>query len=49
MGPLLREHVEYVCGVDLSPGMLDKARQRGCYDELIPGDIVEHLQIAQQG
>ena len=33
MGPLLRPHVSsYLEGVDLSVGMVDKARERGCYD-----------------
>lgn len=33
MGPLLRPHVSSCLeGVDLSVGMVDKARERGCYD-----------------
>jgi predicted TPR repeat methyltransferase len=30
-------------GVDLSPRMIEKARQRGIYDELIVGDLLEYL------
>ena len=28
-------------GVDLSPEMIDKARERGCYDSLLAGDVLE--------
>lgn len=49
MGPLLRPHCGQLCGVDLSVGMLDKARQRGCYDDLAAGELVQYLQVAQQG
>eukprot|EP00878_Enallax_costatus_P006555 GHUV01006873.1.p1 GENE.GHUV01006873.1~~GHUV01006873.1.p1 ORF type:complete len:349 (+),score=115.70 GHUV01006873.1:588-1634(+) len=49
MGPLLREHVGHLSGVDLSSGMVDKARQRGCYDDLDVGELAQHLQAAQQG
>lgn len=48
MGPLLRQHVEHLAGVDLSQGMIDKARERGCYDELAVGELAAHLQAAQQ-
>jgi predicted TPR repeat methyltransferase len=34
-GPLLRPYACRMVGVDLSPAMLDKARARGCYDELV--------------
>ena len=33
-GPLLRAHARRLTGVDLSPKMLDQARERGGYDEL---------------
>lgn len=36
-------------GVDLSPRMIDKARQRGLYDELIVGDLLDHLADAAPG
>jgi predicted TPR repeat methyltransferase len=32
MGPLLRSHVSVLEGVDLSTAMVEKARERGCYD-----------------
>lgn len=44
MGPLLQPHVGCLAGVDLSAGMVDKARQRGCYQELAVGELVEHLE-----
>jgi SAM-dependent methyltransferase len=49
MGPLLRPHCGQLCGVDLSAGMVGKARQRGCYDELAVGELVQYLQEAQKG
>jgi predicted TPR repeat methyltransferase len=38
-----------LCGVDLSAGMVGKARQRGCYDELAVAELVQYLQGRQQG
>eukprot|EP00586_Coscinodiscus_wailesii_P005565 CAMPEP_0172489262 /NCGR_PEP_ID=MMETSP1066-20121228/19158_1 /TAXON_ID=671091 /ORGANISM="Coscinodiscus wailesii, Strain CCMP2513" /LENGTH=533 /DNA_ID=CAMNT_0013256985 /DNA_START=394 /DNA_END=1995 /DNA_ORIENTATION=+ len=38
-GVLFRSCCEYLTGVDLSPEMLDGARDRGCYDELVNGNI----------
>jgi predicted TPR repeat methyltransferase len=49
MGPLLRPHVrQHLSGIDLSSGMLDKARERGCYDELAVAELVEHLTAAAE-
>ena len=42
-GAPLRGRVERLEGVDLSPAMLTKARQRGLYDALEAADIVDHL------
>lgn len=42
-GPLLRPMAATLGGVDLSPGMLEKARARGVYDELIQADLVQAL------
>lgn len=47
MGPLLRGRVSHLAGVDLSAGMVERARARGCYDELAVAELVAHLQ--QQG
>lgn len=44
MGPRLRPHVGSLRGVDLSPKMVDKARSKGCYDELCVGELVGFLQ-----
>jgi predicted TPR repeat methyltransferase len=38
MGEALRGRVDHLTGVDLSPGMIAKARERGLYDELIVSD-----------
>ena len=42
-GMALRERVDRLEGVDLSPAMLAQARRRGLYDALDAADIVEHL------
>jgi predicted TPR repeat methyltransferase len=42
-GPLLRESARQLVGVDLSPGMLDKARARNVYDELHVGELVAFM------
>lgn len=38
-GPLLRSMARRLVGVDLSPGMIDKARPRNVYDELVVGEL----------
>jgi predicted TPR repeat methyltransferase len=38
MGPALRARVDRLTGVDLSAGMIAKAREHGLYDALIVGD-----------
>jgi predicted TPR repeat methyltransferase len=42
-GPLLRPHARRLLGVDLSPGMLGKARERGVYDALVEAEITRFL------
>jgi predicted TPR repeat methyltransferase len=44
LGPLLRPFASRLIGVDRSSGMLEKARARGVYDELIEGDLIAVLQ-----
>lgn len=39
-GPLLRSYARRLVGVDLSTEMLDVARVKDCFDELIKGDLV---------
>jgi len=40
MGEALRDRVDRLTGVDLAPGMIARARQRGAYDELEVGEAV---------
>jgi predicted TPR repeat methyltransferase len=42
-GPLLRPLARTLVGVDLSPRMLEKARQRGDYDELVCEEAAAYL------
>jgi predicted TPR repeat methyltransferase len=42
----VRAHAAHITGVDLSGGMLAKARSRGIYDELRESDIVAYLAAA---
>jgi predicted TPR repeat methyltransferase len=42
-GPLFRDISQQLIGVDLSPRMLEKARTRNVYDELIHGDVMQPL------
>lgn len=45
-GPPFRKSAQTLIGVDLSAGMLEKARQRKVYDELIQGDLLVPLNRA---
>jgi predicted TPR repeat methyltransferase len=42
-GPLLRSSAQRLVGVDLSAGMLAKARERNVYDELHEGELVAFM------
>ena len=42
-GPALRPYARHLVGVDLSAKMLDKARQRAVYDELVTGELVAFM------
>jgi predicted TPR repeat methyltransferase len=42
-GPLIRHAAKRLIGVDLSVGMLDKAREKAVYDELKLGDVAAVL------
>ena len=48
-GPLLRPMARTLTGVDLSPAMIDKAREHGVYDRLEVGDLVETLRRFPRG
>jgi predicted TPR repeat methyltransferase len=47
-GPPLRAVARTLMGVDLSRGMIQKARERGSYDELFVGELVEFLKQGQR-
>jgi predicted TPR repeat methyltransferase len=49
MGEALRDRVDHLTGVDLAPGMIAKARQRGAYDGLKVGDAVAMLTSGPHG
>ncbi len=42
--PILRPFAEHLTGVDLSPAMMEKARERGGYDELVVAELTEYLE-----
>jgi predicted TPR repeat methyltransferase len=42
-GPLLRSRARRLVGIDLSPGMLAKARERQVYDELHEAELVAFM------
>ena len=43
VGELVRPHVRYLIGVDMSEPMLAQARQKNVYDKLHCGDLIEYL------
>ena len=43
LAPLVRDMARTLVGVDISPGMLERARERGLYDELHAEELVEFL------
>lgn len=47
-GPLLRPHACYVTGVDLSPGMLERAKATGAYDQLERAELVDYMRGARE-
>jgi len=46
-GPLFRKHARLLKGVDLSPGMLARAKERNIYDKLVEGDLTVGLGTAR--
>jgi predicted TPR repeat methyltransferase len=42
-GAAFRPSVDWLAGVDLSPGMMAQARVKGLYDRLAEGDVLEFL------
>jgi predicted TPR repeat methyltransferase len=49
MGQAVRGRIDHLTGVDLSSGMIAKARERGVYDELIVGDAAALLAYEPPG
>lgn len=45
-GAAFRDVTDWLEGVDLSPGMVEQARQKKLYDALAAGDMVAHLAAA---
>lgn len=43
-GPLFKPYAHRLVGVDLSPNMLEVARQKNLYDDLIASDAIAYLQ-----
>jgi predicted TPR repeat methyltransferase len=43
-GPQLRAYARLLVGVDLSPAMLEQARQRALYDELFTAELTAYLE-----
>jgi predicted TPR repeat methyltransferase len=41
--PIVRPCAEHLTGVDLSSAMIEKARERGGYDELVVAELTEYL------
>lgn len=42
-GPLLRPHARQLTGVDLSSGMLERAKATGAYDQLDRAELVDYM------
>ena len=42
-GPPIRELCRHLVGVDLSPGMVERAQGRNCYDELVVSELTVFL------
>ena len=48
VGVELREISRRLVGIDLSPKMIAKARERGVYDQLVVGDVLDHMTKLEQ-
>lgn len=48
-GEEIKDLSKHLTGIDLSPRMIDMARQRQIYDELIVADLLDHLTEVEPG
>jgi predicted TPR repeat methyltransferase len=48
-GPLLRPRAKTLVGVDLSPAMIELARKRSLYDDLVVAELTAHLRAHPAG
>ncbi len=48
-GTVIRNRVDHLTGVDLSPKMIELAGSRNCYDTLIAGELVEAVRNSAAG
>jgi predicted TPR repeat methyltransferase len=48
-GEQVKDLKKQLVGIDLAPRMIDKARERGIYDQLIVGDLLEYLTSTKAG
>ncbi|HTV00179.1 MAG TPA: tetratricopeptide repeat protein [Luteitalea sp.] len=48
-GGFLKPYAATLTGVDLSSGMLEHARQKGVYDDLVQAELVEYLEAHPDG
>ncbi len=47
-GQAVIEYATFLIGVDLSANMVEEAGKKGCYDQLIVGDVVKFLQGVEE-
>jgi len=47
-GPLIASYVRRLTGVDLSAGMLDRARGRGVYADLVKAELTDYLRAHRE-
>eukprot|EP00521_Asterionellopsis_glacialis_P009267 CAMPEP_0195287170 /NCGR_PEP_ID=MMETSP0707-20130614/4344_1 /TAXON_ID=33640 /ORGANISM="Asterionellopsis glacialis, Strain CCMP134" /LENGTH=465 /DNA_ID=CAMNT_0040346899 /DNA_START=183 /DNA_END=1580 /DNA_ORIENTATION=+ len=48
-GAAFRSCVQHLVGVEISPEMIDRAKERGCYDQLELGDVVDYVGRSHNG
>lgn len=48
-GAVFRPHVSRLVGIDLSPGMIAKAREKGLHDRLVVADLLDFLSAETDG